>query len=154
MADIQYREAQLEDEAFVNSLTRTTMRKYVEAMWASEKEREHYYEINTFCQYGTRIIQYDGVDIGRITTTQEEDKIFLDELHILPEYQGNGIGKQVLQCLLEDAAFENLTVELSVLRSNPAKRLYERLGFEIYKEDEARYYLSKNPRVQKNVKNF
>ena len=154
MADIQYREAHLGDEVFVNSLTRSTMHEYVEAMWASEEEREHYYEINTFRQYGTRIIQYGGVDVGRITTTQKEDKILLDELHILPEYQGNGIGKQVLQSLLEDAAFENLTVELSVLRSNPAKSLYERLGFRIFKEDESRYYLSKTPRVQQNVKNF
>ena len=69
--------------------------------------------------------------------------IFLDEIHILPEYQGRGIGQQVIRNLLAEASSQDLAVELILLRSNPVRRLYEGLGFKVYKEDTDRYYMSK-----------
>jgi ribosomal protein S18 acetylase RimI-like enzyme len=142
--NIQYRDAQKTDEEFVNTLTRTTMREYVEATWASEEKRELYYEVNRFRQEGTEIILYDGTDVGQIAVSKKDDRIIIDEIHILPEYQGKGIGKRVLQNVLEYAFANNLPVELFLLRTNPVKRLYERLGFKVYKEDEFRYYMTAN----------
>ena len=142
MINIQYRDAHKTDEEFVNTLTRTTMREYVDATWAGEEQREQYYAINKFRQEGTRIILCDGFDVGLITVTKKDDAILIDEIHILPEYQGKGIGKQVLQNVLEDASSKNMPVNLFLLRTNPVKRLYERLGFKVYKMDEFRYYMT------------
>jgi ribosomal protein S18 acetylase RimI-like enzyme len=36
-------------------------------------------------------------------------------------------------------------VTLKVLRVNPARALYERLGFEVYKEDSERYFMRADP---------
>lgn len=36
----------------------------------------------------------------------------------------------------------NVTL-LKVFKNNPAKKLYERLGFTIYKEDKSHYYMEK-----------
>lgn len=143
MTRIQYRDAGPADETFVNELTRVTMRDHVEATWDNEEERERYYEINAFRQKGTRIIQYDGFDVGRVTVTRTGGRIFLDEIHILPEYQGRGIGQQVIRNLLAEATSQDLAVELILLRSNPARSLYEGLGFKMYKEDGERYYMRK-----------
>jgi ribosomal protein S18 acetylase RimI-like enzyme len=48
---------------------------------------------------------------------------------VLPQYIGQGIGARLLARLLEDARSLYPAVVLSVRDANPARRLYERLGF-------------------------
>lgn len=50
---------------------------------------------------------------------------------VLPDIRGQGIGTQLLDCLLQAASQVYPAVMLSVRSSNPAKSLYERMGFEI-----------------------
>ncbi|HEX4204209.1 MAG TPA: GNAT family N-acetyltransferase [Ktedonobacteraceae bacterium] len=50
---------------------------------------------------------------------------------VLPDSRGQGIGTQLLNHLLEAASQVYLAVVLSVRKSNPARSLYERIGFEI-----------------------
>src|SRR5262249_14212560 len=55
----------------------------------------------------------------------------LDSIFVTPEHRGRGIGK----ALLAGAAAEALRrgapcIELTVRAQNPARRLYERVGFE------------------------
>lgn len=129
------------DADFVNNLTRVAMNKYVEATWHTTHERESYYLSNLFDQENTRIIQYGTVDIGRISVKQFYDHILFEEIHLLPDYQRRGIGTLLLQELLAHAKKEQLPVRLMVLQINPARQLYERLGFSIYSEDRERYYM-------------
>jgi len=117
---------------------------YVESTWSSDSEREHYYEINKFQQNRTRIIQLDGVDVGRMTVIRKSEVIVLGAIHILPEYQGRGFGSQAIQQLLAEATEKKLPVELILLRSNPVKRLYDRLGFKVCREDDERYYMKRD----------
>jgi ribosomal protein S18 acetylase RimI-like enzyme len=49
---------------------------------------------------------------------------------VLPPYRGGGIGSALLSALLELATPRHRAVSLSVSASNPARRLYERFGFE------------------------
>ncbi|MGH7964112.1 MAG: GNAT family N-acetyltransferase [Candidatus Binatia bacterium] len=53
---------------------------------------------------------------------------------VLPEHIGKGIGAQLLTQLLDAAKTVYSTVVLSVRATNPAKRLYERLGFVVVDE--------------------
>jgi ribosomal protein S18 acetylase RimI-like enzyme len=48
---------------------------------------------------------------------------------VLPEYVGKGVGTQLLSYILETAREEYSSVVLSVRATNPARRLYERMGF-------------------------
>ncbi|GAC1566432.1 MAG: hypothetical protein NVS3B14_08630 [Ktedonobacteraceae bacterium] len=50
---------------------------------------------------------------------------------VLPDYIGQGIGMQLMKHLLEAASRVYPAVMLSVRKSNPARSLYERMGFEI-----------------------
>ncbi|MGF1588506.1 MAG: GNAT family N-acetyltransferase [Pleurocapsa sp.] len=49
---------------------------------------------------------------------------------VLPEYQGQGIGTELLNCLVASVC-EHSSISLSVSEGNPATRLYERFGFEV-----------------------
>lgn len=56
-----------------------------------------------------------------------DDWCFLTMIHVASDYRGRGIGKKMLDEL--KSAFG--TIELEVLRSNPAVHLYDRGGFKI-----------------------
>ena len=62
-----------------------------------------------------------------------------------PEHQGRGIGERALQTVLQAAQADALPVTLKVLKGNPAKRLYERLGFETVDEDERQFHMRRLP---------
>lgn len=48
---------------------------------------------------------------------------------MLPEYRGNGIGTHLLSSVLDAAKAIYPAISLSVRKTNPALRLYQRLGF-------------------------
>ena len=54
---------------------------------------------------------------------------------IVPEHRGRGIGTRLLGRLLSVARAREQDLSLSVSRGNPARRLYERLGFVPVVED-------------------
>src|SRR5262244_3756585 len=48
---------------------------------------------------------------------------------VKPEARGQGVGEQLMRALIGEAARRGLGLCLSVRTENPARRLYERLGF-------------------------
>ena len=51
---------------------------------------------------------------------------------VLPDHRNLGIGTQLLDHMLGKAAEKYPGLSLSVTSENPAKRLYERLGFQVF----------------------
>ena len=85
----------------------------------------------------------DGNSAGVYATGYIDNDFFIEEINILKEYQNYKIGSRTLLKQMEDnAEIVNIT-KLIVLKNNPAKNLYERLGFKIYKEIEIHYYMKK-----------
>ena len=64
----------------------------------------------------------------------EADRVYIDYVAILPRFRNQGIGAQVVQEVIAAAAAKGQPVALQVLRGNPARRLYERLGFVVTEE--------------------
>jgi len=55
---------------------------------------------------------------------------------LLPEARGQGVGTALLEQLIAQARPLYPGISLSVSRSNPARRLYERMGFRTVQEDD------------------
>jgi len=83
-----------------------------------------------------------GNDIGRITITCLADRVIIDGIHIIKDFQGQGIGRKLIAQIIEDANNTGIPVELILLKTNPVKKLYDDLGFYLYKKDMNRYYMS------------
>jgi GNAT superfamily N-acetyltransferase len=92
-----------------------------------------------------RIIQFDGTDAGWLQIVPREDAYFLGSLFIDRPFQGRGIGTEVMRRVLEEGARRGQPVCLSVVKFNPARRLYERLGFTVTHEDERKVHMSWEP---------
>jgi ribosomal protein S18 acetylase RimI-like enzyme len=92
-----------------------------------------------------RIVMTRGRVIGWLQTTSTDDALFLAQLFIDTSFQRQGIGHRLMQILIEEAARENKAVTLGVVKTNPARRLYERLGFRVTHEDQYKFYMLRQP---------
>jgi ribosomal protein S18 acetylase RimI-like enzyme len=76
-----------------------------------------------------RIITLDGTDIGWLQSFEKDDALFLGQLFVDGALRRRGIGTEVVKALIEEAARAGRAMALGVVKTNPALRLYERLGF-------------------------
>jgi len=134
-----------EDAEFLYQLLKATMREYVDQTWGWDEDWQRAYFEMRFDPAKNQIIVLDNHDIGVIATEKSEDEILLSSLYILPEYQGRGIGTRLIKELLARAFRDGLAVGLRVLKVNPARRLYERLGFVVVEEKDTHYYMKATP---------
>jgi GNAT superfamily N-acetyltransferase len=88
-----------------------------------------------------RMIVLDGVDVGWMQTTMEDGDFFVGQLFLDKPHQGRGIGTQVMERLIAEAARAKQAVRLNVVKINPAVRLYTRLGFHVVREDDRKFYM-------------
>lgn len=64
------------------------------------------------------------------------NKTKLQKLYVLPEIQGKGIGKQVIDYIKDKVVLSNnLALFLNVNKFNKAKYFYQKYGFQIIKEE-------------------
>jgi ribosomal protein S18 acetylase RimI-like enzyme len=78
---------------------------------------------------GFMIVELDGIAAGRLFVARGETELRLVDIALLDEFRGAGIGEHLVRGVLAQAAAERLEVALEVDLANPARRLYERLGF-------------------------
>ena len=81
-----------------------------------------------------QIIERDGVAAGRLLVLRADDKIHVIDIALLPEHRGAGIGTKFLKELQAEAKAAGKPLSIHVEQFNPARRLYERLGFQQVEE--------------------
>jgi ribosomal protein S18 acetylase RimI-like enzyme len=96
-----------------------------------------------------RIITLDGTDIGWLQSFVKDDALFLGQLFVEGALRRQGIGTEVVKGLIEEAARGGQALTLGVVKTNPALRLYERLGFRTTHEDERKFYMRHDWRVRR-----
>ncbi|WP_440111678.1 GNAT family N-acetyltransferase [Paenibacillus sp. QZ-Y1] len=99
---------------------------------------------NTFDAVHTWIIEVEGSLVGCVALKpkSESEEVLLEHFYIHPDYQGQKIGTQVLNILLEQDEVQGKRVILNVLQGSPARRLYERFGFILDSEDDVDVFMS------------
>ena len=89
-----------------------------------------------------RIILVDSKKVGvyAVHITENGD-LFINEINKLKEYQHKGIGRKILEEQLKENRQKGIRTILQVFKDNPAKTLYEELGFKVYGENETHYQM-------------
>ena len=116
---------------FIFKTKKDAYKAYVEACWGSwdEEIQRKYFDdfIKTVCD-DTWIIQLNGKDIGFYNgATLEDGSYEIGNICIIPEYQGEGIGTQVLTDIMEMHKDQDLHIQY--FKQNPVGKLYKKLGF-------------------------
>jgi ribosomal protein S18 acetylase RimI-like enzyme len=91
-----------------------------------------------------RIVTLDGTDIGWLQSFVKDDALFLGQLFVDKSLRGQGIGMELVKGLIEEAARAGRAVTLGVVKTNPALRLYERLGFRTTHDDARKFYMRRD----------
>lgn len=143
MFDLRY--ATHKDYNFLYELNKITMLKYIEKIWGWEENIQQKFFGDKFSPEKYKIIVYDDVDIGVVAVSTNDNSIFIEIIEILPEYQSKGIGTEIISKIIADSKNKNCSrVWLQVFKMNPAKKLYDRLGFLTKSETETHYIMELN----------
>ncbi|HLY26728.1 MAG TPA: GNAT family N-acetyltransferase [Aggregatilineales bacterium] len=125
------------DFAFLYDLHVKAMRAAIEKTWGWDEDFQMAYFRQHFTTDNTDIFMVGNVPVGKLICERDPQRILLAEIEILPEYQRKGLGTAIIQALIDEAKASHKEVVLQVLKTNSdARRLYERLGFELYGETE------------------
>ena len=136
---IRFRPQTPEDVPFLRHLYATTREMEMRIVpWTDEQKRDflrqqftaqknHYEEFYPGCQF--LVIELEGEPIGRLYIDRQPDNIEVVDIALLPDHRGRGIGGMLMREILDEARETGKTVGIYVEHFNPARRLYDRLGF-------------------------
>lgn len=130
MNQVSFRPGHDTDREWVWTTKQACLRRYVEqtfGQWNETDQRERF--DRNYVAQEIRIVSVGGIDVGYIATTCSPGELRLFNIMVLPAFQRQGIGTVVLQRLMAEARASHVPLRLQVLRVNPARRLYQRLGF-------------------------
>jgi GNAT superfamily N-acetyltransferase len=102
-----------------------TKRAFVEQQFeAQDSYYRRYYPGATF-----DVVMVDGEPSGRLYVDRWADEIRVIDIALLPAARGRGVGTTLLRSLMDEARAAGKPLTIHVEHGNPARRLYERLGF-------------------------
>lgn len=124
------RDASSDDLDFCFHVYRTAFRPYAEPVRGWDDEVERHRMAQRLASQTFRIIVVSGEDVGYVAAVRYPEHVKLNQLFILPEHQGHGIGSSVIGQFLEKSTAARLSVFLKVIHGNDrALAFYRRHGF-------------------------
>jgi ribosomal protein S18 acetylase RimI-like enzyme len=133
LASLTLRPATEADIPFLLELRRQTMTAHQVASGAEASERERHERV-LYRFECAQIIERDGAPVGIFKLTRDAKDWHLVQIQLTPALQSHGIGRRLIEKVIAEASAAQASLRLNVLRSNPARRLYERLGFRVVSE--------------------
>lgn len=148
-ANLALRPACPGDEAFLFELYCATRSEEIAAWGLDSSQQEILLKMQFNAQRQHYELAYEALEhsiillanrpTGRIMVFRSEHEFVLVDIALLPAARGMGIGTALITDLLTEAERAGKPVCLHVAKDNRARRLYERLGFEIC-EDAGMYF--------------
>ena len=123
------------DEPFLLEVYASTRDAELEGLGWDENQKRVFIKMQflarerSYPRVDNRIILLGGLAVGRILVDRSGTAILLTDIALLKEYRNAGIGSRLIQDLMKEAAACGKPLQLHVLETSPAVRLYERLGF-------------------------
>ena len=146
MEEVSLRKARASDSEFIFTVKKAAYREYVEQVWGWDDNYQWERHNKEFASHDFHIIQFNGTDVGILVISHTSDALKINQIYILPEYQGKGIGSACLARIIDDANLEEKSVVLQVLKVNTRGiDLYRRLGFTIVGENSIYFQMEKLP---------
>jgi ribosomal protein S18 acetylase RimI-like enzyme len=136
--NIEFVQATEADRDYLIELRKLTIIEHLEksGQFLSDDEHERRVDDRYECSH---LIYLLNQRIGLLKYEIDTEVVHIMQLQISPQCQGQGIGGEILHRVIEKAGSRRIV--LSVLKDNPALRLYLNLGFMIYSEDHYEYHL-------------
>jgi ribosomal protein S18 acetylase RimI-like enzyme len=129
------------DAAFIYGLRVAGLREYVAQTWGWDDAVQAARFRAHFDPARYQVIVADGLNVGALAVEWRAGEVFLADIEVVPAWRGRGLGTAIVGAVLAEARRRRLPAALQVLKGNPARRLYERLGFRIVGETPTHYLM-------------
>ena len=129
------RQATVADIKFLWDVFRVSMKDYItrtRGEWDEQREEAQFR--NQLDLLITQVVHANDLAVGFIMAPIKDGARWIHTICIVPEHQHKGIGTEVLGRVIAQAKEQKMSLYLNVLKVNPARRLYERLGFGVIEE--------------------
>lgn len=111
-----------------------------------EKEFKEYSQ--KFIPDKIQVIQFNGIDVGRLRIVKSSSKIYIGGIQILPAFQQKGIGTAIFTDLIKEANELMLPIELEVDKTNEvAIKFYKKFNFVRIDEKGTDWIVKYNPKL-------
>ena len=138
---LSFRQIQDSDLPFLERLYASTRQEELATIvdWSAEMKQaflqqqfqaQHAFYSTQYKAPDFRLILHEEQPIGRLYLDRRRDEIRIVDISLLPEYRRKGLGEQLLREVMAEAASSGRAVRIHVEIFNPARRLYNRLGFQ------------------------
>ncbi len=100
--------------------------------WQFVNQHQYYRQYYPHCEFLiVERTRAGGVErLGRLYVDRWPDQIRLVDISLTPEFRGRGIGRMLMEEILAEGRSTGMRVSIHVEHDNPARRLYDRLGFQ------------------------
>ena len=130
MDSITLRKAGPDDSGFAYCAKRAAFREYVQKVWGWDEDEQRRLHEQRFEAQDFRVINLAGTDVGIMALVVAPDCVKVNQLFLLPEHQGNCIGRECMALVMAEARQLGVPVRLRVLKVNPrAQAFFQSLGF-------------------------
>jgi ribosomal protein S18 acetylase RimI-like enzyme len=117
-------------------IKQNALQQYLEMLWGWNEKAQQDFHRREFKKEHFQVIEHQNEPIGYLEIVQFSDHIFLANLMILQKFQGKGLGKIIMQDLIQN----NPKIVLEVLQVNQrAIAFYRALNFEIIEDLEVSF---------------
>ncbi|WP_192458074.1 GNAT family N-acetyltransferase [Musicola keenii] len=134
------------DINYLLHLRTLTMKRYLEDVGAPTDKETFLQRIrHEFAHANIIMVDSQRAGLFKYRFIAEQQHWYLLQIQVHPDYQHRGIGGMLISDVIARAAKHHHPVVLSVLKSNPARKLYERLGFRITSEGAQEFIMTRTP---------
>lgn len=107
---------------------------------AQQFDAQHRHYMRHYPDAEWLVVERGGEAIGRLYIEEWSSQIRIIDISLMTESRGQGLGAAILMDMLEMARTAGKAVSIHVEKHNPARHLYDRLGF-VAVEDKGVYDL-------------
>jgi len=141
---IKYSLEEYKDEYFeiLYEMKKDNFKWYVEKLygWDENKQIEFHKNFIEEHRKDIKVVKFENKIIGVFTNYIDENcESVVSLFYIDKDYQRKGIGTDLLNRQLKIDLINNRNTILQVFKENPARFLYQKVGFEIYEETSSHY---------------
>lgn len=130
--DIKIRKANCQDYDYCYKLFKRNMYHLIDKHWGWKKGKFR----SNFIPSEVKILEHNNKRFGFYQTSINNGDYYIREIQISNRFKGKGIGSNLLKIIHNEAKKKDYNIiSLRVFKDNPAKRLYERLGYNIIKDE-------------------
>ena len=137
-------QATIDDFEFLLDVHHVTLRRYVEQIWGWDEGLQNKMFHDSFHPEKMKIIYVQNRKAGCVEINKKEEKLFISNILIMPEFQRNKIGTRIIKDIIHTSEQEGLQICLGVFKVNhDAKKLYNILGFRVIKETDTHFHMER-----------